>query len=257
MNITRVRLASMALVASNFFVVIHGAAGAITATEGFNYAAGAALNGQNGGSGFGGNWAGSTLYTIGSGSLTDPTGLTISTGNSVVAGVASGNRDAERTLTSPLGTAGTTAYVSFLLQPQGTVGAGFDSGHFGLILENSGAFLSSLYIGKPGSGAPNPNLYVLENIGGAGQQATSVVPVSGQTVLMVVRADFTAGNDTFRLYINPPTNGIEPSIANASKTDLDVGTVTTIDIRRQSRQRQRKLCRWLAEWLNWKIASGS
>jgi hypothetical protein len=200
------------------------------AYEGFGYSpVGAGLSGQNGGSGFSGSWSGSTLFTIATGSLNDPTGSMTPTGNNVASPASGGNKDMERTLTTQLGAAGSTVYFGFLIQPQGTVGNGFDSGHFGLILDSGSVTSNSLYIGKPGTGAPNPNLYDLENVGGTGRNATSVVPISGQTVLMVLRADFTAGNDTFRLYINPPGNGIEPTIANATKSDLDIGTISSVD----------------------------
>ena len=64
--------------------------------------------------------------------------------------------------------------------------------------------------------------YVLEEVGGAGQVLSSVTPAVGKTVLLVVKAEFAAGNDTFTLYVNPAPGSPEP-VTGAVKSDLDVG----------------------------------
>ncbi len=202
--------------------------GSPLAYEGFDYApAGADLNGQAGGTGFVGSWSGNTLFDVAGGSLAYPVGLPPS-GSSVSSPASDSNKDIQRDLAVSLGTPGTTDYISFLIRPEGTIGAGFDNGTLGLILSAGGLTSNDLFIGKPGAGAPDSNLYVLENVGGAGQHASSVVPISNQTVLLVLRADFTAGIDTFRLFINPPP--IEPLTANATKSDSNISSFTRLYI---------------------------
>src|SRR5262249_56095004 len=83
-----------------------------------------------------------------------------------------------------------------------------------------------LFIGKPGGGAMSQ--YVIENFGGAGQVSSGVMAVVGQTVLLVVKAQFMSGNDIFTLYANPAL-GVEP-VSGGVKTDLDLGTVSPIAI---------------------------
>jgi hypothetical protein len=199
--------------------------------DGFNYTpAGAAISGQSGGGSFGwsGPWGGTQAagYFIGGGSLASPFPGEPTSGNMLSTGVSTGNKGTLRNLTTPLGTPGTTDYFSFLMQPTGTVGNGFDDGHMGFSILGT---LNQLYAGKPGVGAVNPNLYDIETQGGITRAPTTVTAVSGQTVLMVVRADFTAVNDTFTLYINPPTTA-EPTTPNAVLGGYSVGTVTALQV---------------------------
>ena len=117
-----------------------------------------------------------------------------------------------------------TVYVSFLLQPRGTLNEGIFGGFFGLILGGSS---TDLFVGKPGGGAVDQ--YVLENVGGAAQVASGVSAVVGHTTLLVVKAQFSPGNDTFTLYVDPPLKGSEPA-SGAVKSDLDLGTLTSLGI---------------------------
>src|SRR5438105_8305310 len=135
------------------------AIGQVIAYEAFNYAAGGNLNGLNGGIGWGNAWSEPSFgtgnpddlvpETIQAGSLTF--GSLSITGNRVVTG---GRFSYDiRNLGSPLGTAGTTRYASFLIRRDTAgpdpVNNGPDYG--GLIFgdENNP---TSLFVGKPGGG---------------------------------------------------------------------------------------------------------
>jgi hypothetical protein len=120
-----------------------------------------------------------------------------------------------RTFTQPIGTSGTTRYVSFLLRPEGTLGAGEFNGFFGLTLET--ATDPEVYAGKPGDGALSN--YVIEDRGG-GDQRNSLVPVvPGQTSLLVVKAEFGDAADTFTLFVNPTPGGPEPAVGTVKTSN--------------------------------------
>ncbi len=204
----------------------------LMAYEGFNYPVGTNLNGQNGGVGFAGPWApggfNASVFnhlTIGSGSLTFDN-LLIS-GNHASAGAQNAIAGLTRPLAQPLGTPGTVSYISFLLRPEGTLGQGALNGFFGVTLETQGGSEPQLFIGKPGGGAVNR--YVLENRGGANQVASGVAPVVGEPVLLVVKAEFSAGNDRFTLFVDPTPGGIEPA-SGTVKSDANVGLITGLTL---------------------------
>jgi hypothetical protein len=204
---------------------------ALIVYDGFNYSpVGAPILGESGGGDFGwsGPWTGTLTagYFVGGGSLTSPFPGEPSSGNMLSTGVSGGNKGTFRNLATSLGAPGTTDFFSFLMQPTGTVGSGFDDGHMGFQLLGT---VNSLYAGKPGIGAANPNLYDIESVGGITRAPTTVAAVSGQTVLMVVRADFTAGNDTFKLYINPPST-TEPATPDAMLNSFTIGSVTALQV---------------------------
>jgi hypothetical protein len=118
-----------------------------------------------------------------------------------------------RSLATPLGADNTTGYFSFLFQPD----AGF--GFYG------GINFGGVFIGRSG----NQAFYGLE--GPVNDVSLSSVPVvQGQTVLLVLRADFLPGNDRLSLYIDPTPGQPEPLTPDVVKTDLDVGTVNGITI---------------------------
>ncbi len=194
----------------------------LIAHEPFDYVAGSALNTLNGGTGFSGPWANSINgpnYIIADGSLTfAPLCATGGRMHSTV-----GHTRMSRPLAASHGTDGTTRYFSFLLRPEGVLNGGDLGGFHGMQVGN-------LFIGKPG-GAGGGVLapYVLEEVGGAGQVLSPVVPVIDETVLVVVKAEFTAGNDTFTLYVNPTPGSPEP-VAGTVKSDLDLGTPSEVFI---------------------------
>ncbi len=184
--------------------------------EPFDYAAGSALNSLNGGTGFSGPWSNSINgpnYTIAEGSLSFAP--LCATGGRMHS--TAGHTRMSRPLSASFGSDGTTRYFSFLLRPEGVLNGG-DLGGF------HGVQIGNLFIGKPG-GAGGGVLapYVLEQVGGAGQVLSPFVPVIDETVLLVLKAKFAAGNDTFTLYANPTPGAPEP-VAGTVKSDLDLGT---------------------------------
>jgi hypothetical protein len=146
-------------------------------------------------------------------------------GGSISAGAFNAINGAIRNLSQPLGQANSTVYLSFLIQPQGTLNNGVFNGFFGLTLNVS--LGNDLFIGKPGGGAEDQ--YVLEARGGAGQIPTHVQVKVGRTALLVLKAEFLAGNDVFTLYTNPTPGRPEPA-RGITKTDLDLGSVSRLGI---------------------------
>jgi len=183
----------------------------------------------NGGSGFSAPWvqggfnAFASGYTARAKSLCHP--RLESAGGSVSGSAFPAINGAVRNLAQPLGSNGTTAYVSFLIQPRGTLNDGIFGGFFGLTLNGSAG--NDLFVGKPGGGALEQ--YVIENRGGAGQVSSGVNAAVGKTTLLVVKAQFLAGNDVFTLYVDPAVDRREPASA-VVKTDVDLGTVSRIGI---------------------------
>ena len=182
--------------------------------EGFSYTSAANLNGQNGGSGFSGAWSTvSGSPTIGTPSLTY-TGLTVT---GLRADTTAATTQVSRGLTTAPGANGTTTFFSFLLKPNNTTAAA--TAELSLI-----GNLGNLNIGK--SATTDTSHYLLETGtagAGTGQVATGVSYVSGTTVMLVLRADFATGNDTFKLYVNP-SYAAEPGSADATKSGFDLGT---------------------------------
>lgn len=194
---------------------------ALIGYDGFSYPLSAGLPGQNGGEGFAGSWlagvnAGvpTARFQIFTPSLSYPSLASDGVRLRVTAGAAQGAR---RLLAQPMGADGTVRYMSLLVRPDATPSA---STYFGLqLLGNAG---SDLFAGKPGGGATQR--YVLENAGGAGQVATTRDVTANAVALLVFRLEFNAGNDRISLYVNPSLGSGEPAIADAVKTDLNLGT---------------------------------
>ncbi|MEZ6123004.1 MAG: Calx-beta domain-containing protein [Planctomycetaceae bacterium] len=201
--------------------------------EGFDYTPdGAQLVGRNGGSGFSGSWAAggfnanlpnSDLYTTVLAPLDSP-GLINSPGHAVAPAMTNGAGGLRRLLTSSIGQDNTTKYFSVVLEPQGTLGQGNQGGFFGIYLD-SASLPDDLFVGSSGTGN-----YGIENRGGAGKVTSNVAPVSGESVLLVVKAEFLPGNDQFTLYVNPQLNAQEPLSGGVIKSDLDLGLVDALTI---------------------------
>jgi hypothetical protein len=131
-----------------------------------------------------------------------------------------------RSLASPLGQAGSTTYLSFMIRPQGALHAGAFNGFMGLVLESPGE--PELFIGKPGGGAINN--WALEDRGGSLQHASPVNVTTTATALLVVKAEYAAiGNDRFTLYVNPAPGAPEPA-AGIVKNDANFGLVQGLTI---------------------------
>src|ERR1700722_14034965 len=122
--------------------------GQVTLYEGFNYSpVGSTIPGQTGSGdlGFSGTWASGepSSFTVGAGSLSSPYLYLPSSGNMMSTGYSGSNKDMSREVTVPVGAPGTTEYFSFLLEPTGIVGQGYDGGHLGFILTGT---TNSLYV---------------------------------------------------------------------------------------------------------------
>jgi hypothetical protein len=184
----------------------------------------------NDGAGFSAPWvqggfnAFASGYVANADSLSYPSLLT-GTGGSVSGGAFSAINGAIRNLAQPLGADNTTAYVSFLIRPDGTLSDGIFNGFFGVTL--NGSLSNDFFVGKPGGGALDQ--YVIETRGGSGQVASGASAAVGQTALLVLKAQFLSGNDIFTLYANPKPGSSEPS-NGAVKSDLDLGSVSKIGI---------------------------
>jgi len=183
----------------------------------------------NSGSGFGGAWAQGGFNAFASGYVSNDRSLCYpqleTSGGSVSGAAFDAINGTVRPLARFLGANGTTAYLSFLIQPNGTLNDGIFDGFFGVTLNGSAG--NDVFVGKPGGGAEER--YVIENRGGAGQIPSLVTPVVGRTTLLVVKVQFLAGNDLFTLYVNPTPGRPEPS-STIVKSDVDLGVVSKIGI---------------------------
>jgi hypothetical protein len=92
--------------------------------------------------------------------------------------------------------------------------------NLGLVLEQP--LEPELFTGKPGADAIHN--YVVEDRGGSLQVASGTAPTPGEAALLVLKAEFAAGNDTFTLYMNPVPGGPEP-LSGTVKSNSDVGLV--------------------------------
>jgi hypothetical protein len=115
-------------------------------------------------------------------------------------------------------TNGATAYLSFLMQPEGEMHQGILNGYFvaGLIGPNGW-----IVAGKPGG--DRMDRYVLEESGGAGQIASARTPKIGETSLLVMKFEFREGPERVTLFVDPVPGQPEPS-TGVVKQDLDLGT---------------------------------
>ncbi|HEX2477246.1 MAG TPA: PEP-CTERM sorting domain-containing protein [Lacipirellulaceae bacterium] len=219
------------IVASAACLFPMAAEAALLAYDGFNYApAGSDLLGNAGGFGFSTPWRPggfnasiNTNYDVQTGSLSF--GGLVTSGHRVSTTAVTAIAGLTRDFLTPLGVPGTTRYASFLLRPEGQLNAGAFNGFFGVVLEQP--VEPELFVGKPGGAATNR--YVLEDRGGSLQVASSTAPAVGETVFLVLKAQFTAGNDAFTLYVNPTPGGPEPATGTV-KNNSNVGTVAGLTL---------------------------
>ena len=227
----RVRPLAVCVFAASTFLASLVSDAALHTYDGFNYTpAGSDLLGKAGGFGFNTAWrpggfnaSNNVNYDVQNGSLSF--GALLTSGHRVQSDAVGAIAGLTRDFSTPLGTPGTTRYASFLLRPEGTLQGGAFNGFFGVVFEQP--LEPELYIGKPGAAAIDR--YVLEDRGGALQVASSQAPVVGQTVFLVVKAQFTAGNDQFTLYVNPTPGGPEPA-TGLVKNNSDIGTAAGVTI---------------------------
>ena len=194
---------------------------ALIAYEGFDYASGTDILGQSGGTG----WAAGSSWSGYDPSVTWP-GVVSSSGLSYGSLAIQGNALTTATTPGPklsssaiywrnlpqFGQEGTTLYVSFLFRPE--TGYGYYGG-----VNLTDDIGRGIYVGK--SGAVGYNNYGLE--GPLGVIDSSSVPVTaGETVFIVLKAQFLAGNDIYSIFINPALDGAESAaVPSAVKTNFD------------------------------------
>lgn len=208
------------------------ASAALIAYEGFDYAPdGANLLGANGALGFSGAWRAGGFNASISDNFdldSDPLlfGQLLHSAPTVRTSAVGAISGITRDLAAPLGLSNSTVYLSFLIQPEGTLHGGAFNGFLGLTLESAGE--PELYIGKPGGGAIDR--WVLENRGGSLQHASTLATQSLKTALLVVKAEFsTVGNDKFTLYVDPTPGAPEPA-TGVVKNDAAFGAVQGLTI---------------------------
>ena len=226
-----VRPLAVFIITGSTFLVPWVSEAAVLSYDGFDYTpAGSDLLGNSGGLGFGTAWrpggfnaSNNANYDVQSGSLNF--GALLKSGNRIQTDALGAIAGLTRDFSTPLGTPGTTRYASFLLRPEGTLQGGAFNGFFGIVFEQP--LEPELFIGKPGATAIDR--YVLEDRGGALQVASNVAPVVGQTVFLVVKAEFAAGNDRFTLYVNPTPGAPEP-VTGIVKNNSDIGTVAGVTL---------------------------
>lgn len=211
-------LAAAVMIAS---VASNAAHADLLAFDDFNYTpVGGDLNGQSGGGSFGfsDEWTGNTSYNIGNGSLTSPTGLPPTSGNSMTTVAFGENRGINRTLSAPLGEDNTTIYFSFLIRPEGVLNQGFANGWFAMALRGS----TDVFAGM---------IYPTSNYGitvAFEDDLSSHAAVVGETRLLVMRIDFTEGIDPVRLYVDPV--GDEPVVADAELAFGSFNNMTVVSL---------------------------
>lgn len=219
----RALLATLSLLAASFT-----SRGALLVEESFldaEYPAGSKLIvGEGGGGtvGFGGPWDDGSQFgredivagSLGFGSL--PTA-----GNKVQTDF--GGATVSRPLGSTIsGTTGRTLWMGFLLKKTVSRGVGDDYFEFRLIATND----TGLAIGDLGGN----DFYSLDDIDDAfpGHDQSGLESTVDETVWLVVKLSFVAGNDTFRLFVNPSPTGPAPTLADAVKTDFNLSNIASI-----------------------------
>jgi hypothetical protein len=198
--------------------------------DGAGYSAGATVSGRNGGTGFTEPWveqgAASQFDRILAGSLTYP-GFT-SAGNSASSVPPPDYYSAPFRRISPIsGSNGSTLWVAYLFRKNShtTLGAPVVEDYFGLVLYGSGS-QDGVLIGDSYESAN----FALGTAGqpSAGAEISSVPITLDTTALLLARIDFLAGADRIQLFVNPNIAAGEPTLASATKNNLDLGNITAL-----------------------------
>lgn len=202
------------------------------AYESFNYATGS-LDTRNGGTGWSGGWAtaGSPapMASTVAGSILDPSAnLVHRIDNSATTTVTASGVAEYRNLSTTLGSNSSTRWMSFLMRPNGLITT---DAYAGMGLGGTANFGDGgLFIGALDSGQ-----YGIELTGGGlTVTAANSVVTPGTPVLLVMKMEFMAGNDTFTLYVNP-TPGRDTPDSTVGMTAvhsglLDLGNFTRVII---------------------------
>ena len=165
---------------------------------------------------------------ISAGNLADPSGLLVTCGNKVATW---GDYAGRWNYFPGYGSSVTTAYFSILIQPECTPTT---NNYYGLqLFSNSGQ--GDLFVGKNAAATGTSNLFWgLEHVASGAAYGTDIYSgvacTISQTVFLVVRGDYGAGMDTFRLYVNPTPGASEPTNANAT-VSYNIGTQNGLEMR--------------------------
>ena len=174
---------------------------ALVTTENFDYTSGSQLAGQNGGSGWGGAWSGSTTATVQSPGLDFPG--RVETGNKAVMGTNFSTYSLFRTLgTNVSGLTASSATLSFLFN---LTGNDVDTGirFAGLSLFSGASEL--IYFGKPG----NTTEIGIHKYSG-GEEILGVDASFSSSTVFLFEADFvlnTFGNSTVTVKVSDNSGG--------------------------------------------------
>lgn len=184
--------------------------------EPFNYSSGLIL-GQNGGSGWAGSWTFLPSWQVGSPGLTF--GSLTTQGNLAQFSAAAGGAENRRSFATPFLNTGGDVWFSFLTRPDD---ASFGNAFNGLtLLAGVGSTDGrSLFVGKTSIGNSPYGMATFPSIGFV---PTDVSPIQGDTVFLVGRIQFAAGNDTVTLWANPTPGLANPDSTAFMKTDYDFG----------------------------------
>ncbi len=190
--------------------------------EPFAYPAGS-FNGANGGIGWASGWSsvGSSTTVAASGLQNPADDMPVSGGTAqLTIPLFVGSVVQTRDLSTSLGVAASTTWLSFLIRPASILPGDYVGLQFG------SPSATRAFIGTNGS------QFVLEQAGGGGRMVVSgITPLVGQTYLLTLKMDFTAGADNMTLYVNPTPGLSGPESAfNVSKNNLDLGTFTRIEL---------------------------
>jgi hypothetical protein len=195
------------LAACLFCALVSRRAGAVPAYEGFDYPANTPGSGWTGGSGFADAWRNTTGGQIVAGSLSDPTGTLMTSGNRV-----DGRREfLTRDTATPYGTSGTEFWVSFLMRqaPQQIPGPSFT----GLTIESPNIG-GSYYVGKPAGGAA-PDTLVIGDRSDLTYVSSGIPFEPDRTYFIVTRVQLSSvlgqSGDTATLYVNPTPGATPPT----------------------------------------------
>ncbi len=179
------------------------------------------LNGMGGGAGWSNTWNGSPGPLVIGAGLVDPGAVMPVTGGSVrvqASGVIT-SVVVSRDMAASVGANGTTTWISFLLQPNGSGLQHYGGIEFG---SGSGATGFAGYVGnnfEVGPAGPGSNSAV------SGISATSL-----QTALLVLRIDHAVGNDAVTLYVNPTPGETSPAATFSASASFDLGSFTRIAV---------------------------
>ena len=235
----RKKIHSLCIGASALFAFTLTTKASVNFNESFIYGTPATVDGQNGGSGFGGAWIEGgdvpSLDTITAGSLTYP--LWPSAGNSAVEnfGPLTANnsnlfRDANTIAFGPGGN-NNPFYIGYLVKkltdsPVAPPPGGAADAFFGLALYGPGG-QDPIFIGDS-SESGNFALGTAGSPSVGGEISGKSVNL-GETALLLVRLDFGPQDDTISLFVNPNLALPLPAVADATKT-TDLSNLHSIGI---------------------------